>query len=34
MTKLDMVAGALAIVGRSATDLIKSGGFKIGAGEI
>jgi malonyl-CoA/methylmalonyl-CoA synthetase len=27
-------SGALAIVGRSATDLIKSGGYKIGAGEI
>ena len=27
-------AGALAIVGRSATDLIKSAGYKIGAGEI
>jgi malonyl-CoA/methylmalonyl-CoA synthetase len=27
-------SGALALVGRSATDLIKSGGFKIGAGEI
>ena len=27
-------AGALALVGRKATDLIKSGGFKIGAGEI
>ena len=26
--------GALRIVGRRATDLIKSGGFKIGAGEI
>jgi malonyl-CoA/methylmalonyl-CoA synthetase len=26
--------GTLAIVGRSATDLIKSGGYKIGAGEI
>ena len=28
------LAGALALVGRKATDLIKSGGFKIGAGEI
>jgi len=27
-------SGALALVGRSATDLIKSGGYKIGAGEI
>ena len=27
-------SGALEIVGRSATDLIKSGGYKIGAGEI
>jgi malonyl-CoA/methylmalonyl-CoA synthetase len=27
-------SGAVAIVGRSATDLIKSGGYKIGAGEI
>jgi malonyl-CoA/methylmalonyl-CoA synthetase len=27
-------SGALAIVGRKATDLIKSGGYKIGAGEI
>jgi malonyl-CoA/methylmalonyl-CoA synthetase len=27
-------SGALAIVGRSATDIIKSGGYKIGAGEI
>jgi len=27
-------SGTLAIVGRSATDLIKSGGYKIGAGEI
>lgn len=27
-------SGALAIVGRRATDLIKSGGYKIGAGEI
>jgi malonyl-CoA/methylmalonyl-CoA synthetase len=27
-------SGALALVGRKATDLIKSGGFKIGAGEI
>jgi malonyl-CoA/methylmalonyl-CoA synthetase len=27
-------SGALALVGRRATDLIKSGGFKIGAGEI
>jgi malonyl-CoA/methylmalonyl-CoA synthetase len=27
-------SGALALVGRQATDLIKSGGFKIGAGEI
>ena len=27
-------SGALRIVGRRATDLIKSGGFKIGAGEI
>ncbi len=27
-------SGALVIVGRSATDLIKSGGYKIGAGEI
>jgi malonyl-CoA/methylmalonyl-CoA synthetase len=27
-------SGALAIVGRSGTDLIKSGGYKIGAGEI
>ena len=27
-------SGALAIVGRGATDLIKSGGYKIGAGEI
>lgn len=27
-------SGALAIVGRQATDLIKSGGYKIGAGEI
>ena len=27
-------AGFVAIVGRSATDLIKSGGYKIGAGEI
>jgi malonyl-CoA/methylmalonyl-CoA synthetase len=29
-----MPSGALAIVGRRATDLIKSGGYKIGAGEI
>jgi malonyl-CoA/methylmalonyl-CoA synthetase len=27
-------SGALALVGRSSTDLIKSGGYKIGAGEI
>ncbi|HZG91287.1 MAG TPA: AMP-binding protein, partial [Pseudonocardia sp.] len=27
-------SGALALVGRSATDLIKSGGYKIGAGEV
>jgi malonyl-CoA/methylmalonyl-CoA synthetase len=27
-------SGSLALVGRSATDLIKSGGYKIGAGEI
>ena len=27
-------SGALALVGRQATDLIKSGGFKLGAGEI
>ncbi len=27
-------SGALALVGRSATDLIKSGGYRIGAGEI
>ena len=27
-------SGALALVGRKATDLIKSGGYKIGAGEI
>jgi malonyl-CoA/methylmalonyl-CoA synthetase len=27
-------SGALAIVGRSATDMIKSGGYRIGAGEI
>jgi malonyl-CoA/methylmalonyl-CoA synthetase len=26
--------GSLALVGRSATDLIKSGGYKIGAGEV
>jgi malonyl-CoA/methylmalonyl-CoA synthetase len=26
--------GAISIVGRRATDLIKSGGFKIGAGEV